>query len=281
MSFDDILTSLVLIAVVMVIILVAKKTWDICHRRIKLRHELVENDNPAVALALCGYLFGTVFAIAGIMSGEDLALVDEIIDLSLYGLLAIVLLNISSFISDRLVFHRFDNSKELVDDRNIGLGAVEGAFAAASGLVLYGALLGEGGDIITALVFWLLGQFAFLLFAHLYNLITPFDFVAEIEKNNYAVAFAFAGLLLAAANLIRAATAFDFVSWTENLQNFALIFALGIILFPLLRFITDKCLLPTASLTHELVGQDKPNIGVGLLEASTYIIASLIISWVV
>ena len=281
MSFDNILTSLVLIAVVMVIILIAKKTWDICHRRIKLRHELVENDNPAVALALCGYLFGTVFAIAGIMSGEDLPLVDEIIDLTLYGLLAIVLLNISSFISDRLVFHRFDNSKELVDDRNIGLGAVEGAFAAASGLVLYGALLGEGGGIVTALVFWLLGQFAFLLFAHLYNLITPFDFVAEIEKNNYAVAFAFAGLLLAAANLIRAATAFDFVSWTENLQNFALIFALGIILFPLLRFITDKCLLPTASLTHELVGQDKPNIGVGLLEASTYIIASLIISWVV
>ncbi len=281
MSFDDILTALVLIVVVMAIILVAKKAWDVCHRRIKLRHELVTNDNPAVALALCGYLFGTVFAIAGIMSGEDLPLVDEIIDLVLYGLLAIVLLNISSFISDRLVFHRFDSNKELVDDRNIGLGAVEGAFAAASGLVLYGALLGEGGGIITALVFWSLGQCAFLLFAYLYNLITPFDFVAEIEKNNHAVAFAFAGLLLAAANLIRAAIAFDFVSWTENLQDFALIFALGILLFPLMRFVTDKCLLPSASLTHELVAQDKPNLGVGLLEASTYIIASLIISWVV
>ena len=281
MSFDNILTALVLIVCVMVIILIAKKTWDICHRRIRLRYELVENDNPAVALALCGYLFGIVFAIAGIMSGEDLALADEIIDLTLYGMLAIILLNISSFISDRLIFHRFDNSKELVDDRNIGLGAVEGAFATASGLVLYGALLGEGGGVVTALVFWLLGQLAFLLFAHLYNFITPFDFVAEIEKNNYAVAFAFAGLLLAAANLIRVATAFDFVSWTENLQNFALIFVLGILLLPLLRFITDKCLLPTASLTHELVGQDKPNIGVGLLEASTYIIASLIIGWVV
>ncbi len=281
MSFDNILTSLVLIAVVMAIILIAKKTWDICHRRIKLHHELVENDNPAVALALCGYLFGIVFAIAGIMSGADLALVDEIIDLVLYGLLAIVLLNISSFINDRLVFHRFDNSTELVDDRNIGLGAVEGAFATASGLVLYGALLGENGGIVTALVFWLLGQFAFLLFAYLYNLITPFDFVAEIEKNNHAVAFAFAGLLLAAANLIRVATAFDFVSWTENLQNLALIFGLGILLFPLLRFITDKLLLPSASLTHELVGQARPNTAVGLLEASTYIVASLIIGWVV
>ena len=281
MSFDNIMTALVLIAVVMAIILIAKKAWDVCHRRIKLRHELVENDNPAVALALCGYLFGIVFAIAGIMSGDDLDLVDEIIDLVLYGLLAIVLLNISSFISDRLVFHRFDNSTELVNDRNIGLGAVEGAFAAASGLVLYGALLGEGGGIFTTLVFWLLGQLAFLLFAHLYNLITPFDFIAEIEKNNHAVAFAFAGLLLAAANLIRTATAFDFVSWTENLQNFAIIFVLGVLLFPLLRFITDKLLLPSASLTHELVGQERPNIGVGLLEASTYMIASLIISWVI
>ena len=51
MSFDNIITSLVLIAIVMIIVLIAKKTWDICHRRIKLRHELVEHDNPAVALA--------------------------------------------------------------------------------------------------------------------------------------------------------------------------------------------------------------------------------------
>ena len=280
MSFDATLTALVLIVVVMALILLAKKAWDLCHRRIKLQHELVESDNPAVALALCGYLFGIVFAIAGIMSGESIALVDEVIDLVLYGLLAIVLLNFSAVISDRLVFHRFDNSDKLVNDRNIGLGAVEGAFAAAAGLVLYGALLGEGGGVLTALVFWLLGQFAFLLFAHLYNLITPFDFISAIEKNNTAVAFAFAGLLLAAANLMRTAIAFDFVSWRENLQNFAIIFILGVLIFPVLRFVTDKLLLPSANLTHELVGQERPNIGVGLLEASTYIIASLIVSWV-
>lgn len=281
MSLDDILTALVLIVIVMLIVALAKKAWDLCHRQIKLRHELVESDNPAVALALCGYLFGIVFAIAGIMSGEKLALIDEIIDLLLYGLLAVVLLNLSSFINDRIIFHRFDNSDKLVAERNIGLGAVEGAFATASGLVLYGALLGEGGGIVTALVFWLLGQFAFLLFARLYNLITPFDFVTEIAKNNTAVAFAFAGLLLAAANLMRVATAFDFVTWQENLQNFAMIFVLGVLIFPLLRFVTDRLLIPSASLTHELVGQERPNIGVGLLEASTYIIASLIISWVI
>ena len=73
MSFDATLTALVLIVVVMALILLAKKAWDLCHRRIKLQHELVESDNPAVALALCGYLFGIVFAIAGIMSGESIA----------------------------------------------------------------------------------------------------------------------------------------------------------------------------------------------------------------
>lgn len=281
MSGDKILTNAILLAVIWVIIWCSKLLYDVFHRRLDLAGELVEKDNPAVAAALCGYLFGVVFAVAGILSGDDLAIADEIIDLVLYGLLAIVLLNISSFINDRVIFHRFDNHKELVTDRNIGLGVVEGAFAAASGLVLWGAMSGEGGGIITALAFWFLGQITFLVMTRLYNLITPFDFGAEIEKGNTAVAFAFAGLLLAVANLIRAAIAFDFVSWAANLSDFGVIVGLGLVIFPVLRFLTDKLLLPQADLSRELVQQEHPNIGVGLIEASTYMIVSLVIGWMV
>ena len=276
---DELLTALILLVVTMAIIWLSKKIYDLCHRRLDLHAELTEHDNHAVATSVCGYLLGVVFALSGILAGEDLQILDEVIDLVTYGLLAIALLNLSTYINDRVIFHRFDNHKELVVDRNVGLGAVEGAFSAASGLVLAGALYGEG-SVFTALVFWFLGQVVFLLLSKIYNLITPFDFVAEIEKDNTAVGFAFAGILLAFANLVRVASAKDFHSWKENLTFFVMVVCLGLVVFPILRFFTDKILLPRANLTHELVQQDHPNIGVGLLEGTVYLIVSLAIGWV-
>lgn len=281
MLIDYLLTSLSLFVAVTALVCLSKKIFDICHPRLDLQTELVKKDNPAVALAVCGYLLGIVFALSGVFAGRELSLVDELIDLGIYGGLAIVLLNVSLFINDRVIFRRFDNQKELVDDRNIGLGAIEGAFACSSGLVIAGALHGDGGGILTATVFWLLGQLAFLLITRLYNLITPFDFVAEVEKDNAAVAFAFSGLLLATGNLVRVAITADFVSWRINLSNFAIIIVVGLVLLPVVRFVIDKFFLPEADLTHELVSQKKPNTGIGLLEASTYLIVSLIIGWVV
>ena len=281
MIIDYLLTSLALFVAVTALVCLSKKIFDVCHPRLDLQTELVKKDNPAVALAVCGYLLGIVFALSGVFAGQELSLVDELIDLAIYGGLAVVLLNISLFINDRVIFHRFDNHKELVDDRNIGLGAIEGAFACASGLVIAGALHGDSGGLLTASVFWLLGQVTFLLMTRFYNLITPFDFIAEVEKDNAAVAFAFAGLLLATANLVRVAITADFVSWQDNLIDFAVIIIIGLLLLPVLRFVIDKFFLPEADLTHELVSQEKPNVGVGLLEASTYLIVSLIIGWIV
>lgn len=281
MIIDYLLTSLALFVAVTALVCLSKKIFDICHPRIDLQTELVKKDNPAVALAICGYLLGIVFALSGVFAGQELSLVDELIDLAIYGGLAIILLNVSLFINDRVIFRRFDNQKELIDDRNIGLGAIEGAFACGSGLVIAGALHGDSGGLLTAIVFWLLGQVTFLLMTRLYNLITPFDFIAEVEKDNAAVSFAFAGLLLATANLVRVAITADFVSWQDNLSDFAIIIVVGLILLPVLRFVIDKFFLPEADLTHELVSQEKPNVGVGLLEASTYLIVSLIIGWIV
>ena len=54
-----------------------------------------------------------------------------------------------------------------------------------------------------------------------------------------------------------------------------------IVLLPVIRLITDKVLLPTVKLSHEISGQEKPNVGAAYIEAVSYIAAALVIYWCV
>ncbi len=50
---------------------------------------------------------------------------------------------------------------------------------------------------------------------------------------------------------------------------------------PLVRLLTDKVLLPTVKLSHEIASQEKPNVGAAYIEASSYIAGAFIIYWCV
>ena len=87
---------------------------------------------------------------------------------------------------------------------------------------------------------------------------------------------AFAVALIGFANIIRLAGEGDFVSWTQSLSEFGYYAVAGLILLPLSRIFADKILLSGARLTDELV-QDVPNVGAGVIEATTYLAASMLI----
>ncbi len=280
MTLDQLLTGLVYLVTVIVLLILGRLAHQLFHRGIDTKAELVDKDNLAYALSVAGYYIGLIMAIGGIMSGPALYWVDDIIAIMQYGLLAIVLLNISVIINDKLILSTFNNRKEIFEDQNAGTGIIEAANYLAVGMTLSGALSGVGGGFDTALAFWLLGQVGLIIGARIYNLILPFDVHAEVEKDNVAVGVAFAGVLFALGNIMRIATEGDFVSWQENVGEFAIFVAIGYILIPILRFVTDKILLPGQRLTQELVNQEVPNIGAGAIEASSYIIASFIIGWI-
>jgi len=232
-------------------------------------------------LAVVGYYLGLVFAIGGVLVGPSAGIIEDLIDIFFYGIIAIVLLNLSNFINDKIILYKFDNVKEIIEDRNAGTGVVVAANHIAIGLIIAGAITGEGGDLITAAVFWILGQLVLIVAGFVYNRITPYDVHNEIEKDNVAVGVAFAGMIIAIGNVIRIGLSGDFISWTDNLSKFFGFVIFGLILLPLLRFVTDKLLLPGVKLTDELVHQEKPNIGAGAIEAFSYIAASFFLGWVI
>lgn len=279
MSLDHILSSLIYLTACFTVFVVGHLAFVLFRRGYNIKDELVEKDNTAFALVLCGYYLGLTFCIGGVISGPSAGIEEDLIDILVYGTLAICLLNLSALINDRFILSEFDIRKEILEDQNCGTGVVEFAIFVATGLNIFGALYGQGGSVLTAIAFWALGQTVLVLVGKYYNLITKYNIHEHIEKDNVAVGIGFAGALIGIGNLLRAASAEHFISWSENLITFSLYMVMGIILLPVARTITDRILLPGHSLADELVNQEKPNQGAAFLEASSYIGASFLITW--
>jgi len=279
MNLDHILSSLVYLAACFVVFVAGHLVFILFRRSYNIQDELVEKDNAAFALVLCGYYLGLTFSIGGVIAGPSAGMESDLIDILVYGPLAILLLNLSALINDRFILSEFDIRKEILQDQNCGTGVVEFAVFVATGLNIFGALYGQGGSVFTAIAFWALGQTVLVLIGKYYNLITQYNIHEQIEKDNVAVGIGFAGALIGIGNLLRAASAEHFISWEANLITFGLYMVVGLILLPVARILTDRILLPGRSLADELVNQVKPNQGAAFLEASSYIGASFLITW--
>jgi uncharacterized membrane protein YjfL (UPF0719 family) len=281
MKLDTIIVGLILIAAFYLMFLIGKVVKDLLHQEFKLNVELVEKDNFALALAMAGYCFGLVLAIGGTLVGPHLNIVDDLLDVGIYGLLSIILLNLSWYICDKLILFKFRLVDELIRDQNQGTGVVSAGVSIASGFIIFGSVQGEGGNIWTVIAFWGMGQVILILAALVYNLITPYDIHAEIEKDNVAAGVSLAGALVAIGAIIGLAAEGDFVSWADSIPAYLGYVVLGLLLLPLIRLLTDKVLLPTVKLSDEIAGQERPNVGAAYIEAFSYISAAFIIYWCV
>lgn len=279
MDINNLILAIIYIFCAFVLFLIGKVVYDGIHRSYRLNEELVKKDNAALAIAMVGYYLGLTLAIGGVISGPSAGLTEDLIDILIYGPLAIILMNISAVINDKFILYKFNNTKELIEDQNVGTGVVECAVYLATGMIIFGSISGEDGSVITAVAFWGLGQVALVGTGLVYNFITPYDIHEHIEKDNVAVGVSFAGALIAMGNIIRHSVSGDFHSWGENLTTFISFVILGFVFLPVIRVLSDKVLLPGEKITDELVHQEKPNLGVAFIEAFSYIGASFFIVW--
>lgn len=265
---------------------IGKITYDLLHKKINVKSELVEKDNFAFSIAHVGYLIGLLLAVGSSIVGPSNGIVKDFIDMGVYSVLSIILLNVSILITDKIILRQFSVYKEIIEDQNEGTGIIEAAMAIASGLIIFGAVSGENilmrgivSGILTAVVFWVVGQVVLILASIIYNATLSFNVFEQIEKDNVAVGVAFSGIFVAIANLIRHAISGDFLGWGVTFSNVGIELVIGILILPMVRYLADKILLPGRSITDELVHQEKPNIGVALIEAFAYIGGSVLITW--
>lgn len=291
--------GLVYVGLGLVVLVLAKFSKDLV-TRYRIDQEVVQKGNLAVAVGLSGYFLGIVLVFSGALFqpltlvvtdglitppvsdglGFDRAFGEDVLRVFLYSLAGIIALNLASFVMDRLVLYKFSVEKELVEDRNVGTGAVEFGMNVAIGLVIAGAISSEGAgsDIslaLTSLAFFGLGLAVLIVFALFYDLTTPFSIHDEIEKDNAAVGIALGGNLIAMGIVILKAVFGNFTGWGAGIAEFLVFAVLGLGLLYVLRLLIDWLLLPTAKISNQLAVER--NVGVAFIESSVVIGSALIL----
>jgi len=71
----------------------------------------------------------------------------------------------------------------------------------------------------------------------------------------------------------------DFMSFKDYGLNIVYTTVIGLAILPILRWLTDKILLPGQKLTDEIINQEHPNLGAALIEAFAYIGGAIILTW--
>lgn len=249
-------------------------------RRIQLNLELFVKDNPAVAISLVGYYLGIVIALGGVLAQPASSWQQKIWNLASYGATVILFMLAGAWIGDRLILRRCDTAREVLEERNIGAAFVEAGTHIANGLILNAALAGESGGWLVGLVCWLIGLGVLVLVSIIYPRVTTYDVFGEIERrNNPAAGIALSGLLIGTGNIVRVAFTPEFQNWFISFTQYGLIllFCLGSLV--LIRWLADLILVPGVKISDEIVNQEIPNVGAGLIEAFAYIAASFLIAW--
>ncbi len=266
---------------ILIIMVIGKKIHSYC-TDYDLDHELTTTDNKAVALSTTGYLFGLGLILWGVITpGENQApvigfwgLVGDLIGTFFWGLIGIGLLQVANYLNDNYLLPNFSNRKEIIVDKNLGTGAVEGCTFIASGIIIKTVLSGSGAnffvDIIGTIFYFAVGQISFIIFGRIYQYVSTFDLHDEIEKDNAAAGVAF-GLTMVAVSILLA----DYINTYNSI--FGLLFWLPVSFFFLItgRYIADKLLLP-GSLLDDEISQDQ-NWGAALIEGGVAIIIALVV----
>ena len=282
--------GLVLVGLGIIILVLAKLARDLV-TPYRIDEEVTQKNNLAVALRLSGYFIGVILVFLGALYqpltlagpeglGFDRDYAEEVLRVFLYSIAGIAALNLVRILMNRLILYRFNIEREVVEGQNVGTGAAEFGMYVATGLLIAGALSGEGtgGETeaaLNSLAFFGMGLGLLVVFALFYQFTTPFDIHSEIEGNNTAVGVALGGNLLAIGLVTLKAVFGDFAGWGESIAAFLTFGVIGFALLYVMRLLVDLLLLPTVRISQALsVGR---NVGVAFIESAVVISSAMIL----
>lgn len=254
--------NLLLIAIVLVLLWVGKLVFDFL-TSYNIEQQLVIEDNKAITVSFVGYLGGVTLILEGVLETGSGSLWIDLINVVVWGVIGILLLNLAGKVNDRIILHRFDNVDELLNQKNVSVGvAMAGGYLGSATIIrsiIIGESLGWVYDISLTLFYFVLAQLAFYLSAFLHQVVTRYDFHQEIHDKNVAAGISF-GTSLAAVGILLSIP----LQASYSLIVFAAWFVLGSAVMAFFRFIMDRIIIPLEKLDEE-IHQDQ-NWGIALLE---------------
>ena len=247
----------------------------------------IKSENYTGIMPYCGFLLGNVTILAGAFIGPDTytVFIKEYLYYITYAIIGIFLLLFSGFVAEKAILHKFDNTDEIVRDRNMGTAAVYFGIYVASGLIISACVtgdtalnLGKFHGLISTFIYYILGMAFLVIFAKIHNKLTPYSLLEEIENDNAAVGISFGGHIIAIGIILMKATIGDMGTWQQSAITYLIDLSAIILLLPSIRFVLDRIIAKGINISQ---GIRSNNIATGLGEAFVIVAFALLIFFMI
>jgi uncharacterized membrane protein YjfL (UPF0719 family) len=265
------LTMLIYLVLIIVFLFSGKKIADVI-TKFDDDAQISTDDNLAVVLRRFGIFVGICIALLAVIT--DAATYMDFAFFCIHGLLVLLIFFAAHFINDYIIIHGIRNN-DLIKAGNIPTGIIEAGAFIATGILVNGAFSGDEGGIVSATVFFFLGQAVMILAIYVHQKIYAFNVVQCVKDNNVSAGIFVAGLLIAYSIILRASIAGDFLGWSNSLIAFFLSAAVGMVALIVFERISGMIFLPKTSIRESI---KSANAAAMLIVAGITIALSLIIS---
>ncbi|HEU4533760.1 MAG TPA: DUF350 domain-containing protein [Polyangiaceae bacterium] len=243
----------------------------------------VDAGNVARSLLQVGHVLGIVLiagsVVAGVVKGESVR--DDALWTAAFGLSGLGLLSLTARVGVRLLLRARLPAE--IERGNAAAGVAAAGHYVATAIVIARSFAGDGlGEFGLSLFFFGVAQATLHLFVMLFRALTTYDDGEEVLQENLAAALSYAGATVAIALLVGRAAEGEFVGWGASLRSYALTLASSLVLYPVRQLVVQGLLLgarPTlrgGRLDRGIAGER--SVGVGALEAVSYLAAALLIN---
>lgn len=281
MRFDFLLGFMV---EVLAILIVAKLVRDAVLKRrgSDVNEQVTKQKSAGAAIAQTGYLIGVLLGTLGAVtvSADNPTFLGTAAMVALAGLVAIALQLVADLLSSALIFRGLGGAG--AESGNVALAVGKAAVSVATGLVLRGSMSDPEIGLLGRVAWFAAAQLVMVLAVLLYCRLTPYDDLGEIKKDNLAAGFPIAGILLAVGLVLEAAIGGKSAGPADrtlvaSIIEFAKFLGISLVLVYVFRLITDRLMLPKIKLAHAVV--EERNVGAGVQEGASFLLAALIVTF--
>jgi uncharacterized membrane protein YjfL (UPF0719 family) len=199
---------------------------------------------------------------------------------SAFGVAALLLLSVSGYLGVRVLMK--SSLPAQIEKGNVAAGVAAGGHYVATGIITSQAFAGSDLESLgLSLTFFVLAQITLHAFVILFRTVTSYDDAEEIESDNLAAALSYAGITIAVAMIVGRALQGNFVSWGVSLRGYGLALLFNFALYPVRQILVQSVLLGAGfSLWRGRldIGIMERNVGMGALEAVSYLATALVVT---
>ncbi len=258
-------------------LIVGKIVFDrLYYKQVSIEIELLSKNNIALAFSFSGFMLGLFSALFVSMD-----LTYPLYINGLTGIIIMVLILLFTRIFDWIFLKKIDLPTEIIDNKNISSGIIEGSFFFSMGLIISGGFSGEKVTswlqmYLESIVYCIIGVILLYISSKILSYILKIHMQEELLNKNSAVGASFGGIFISNAIVIKEAISGPVqINIFYDIKITLLDWIFSLFLMILLFFIFDIVLFKKFSFKAEL---KEPNIGAGIMIGIIFISSALISS---